>query len=162
MIIVKKKKGSADMARTVRAINFDMDGTIANLYGVENCLDDLVNKRVRPYRDAKPLVNMSLLARLLNKLAKKGYEINVISWLAKNSTPDYDEMVANTKREWLAKHLASVKFDNIHIVPYGTPKETLGNGILFDDEEPNRNNWNGIAYDVDRIIETLKNLEKTA
>jgi hypothetical protein len=105
---------------------------------------------------------MSLLARLLNKLAKKGYEINVISWLAKNSTPDYDEMVANTKREWLAKHLASVKFDNIHIVPYGTPKETLGNGILFDDEAPNRNNWKGIAYDVDRIIETLKNLEKTA
>ena len=145
-----------------KVIWFDMDGTIANLYGVENWLEMLINEDPTPYAIAKPLVNMQALARVLNTLRRKGYEVGIISWLAKNSTPDYDEMVANTKREWLAKHLASVKFDNIHIVPYGTPKETLGNGILFDDEAPNRNNWKGIAYDVDRIIEILKNLEKTA
>ena len=32
------------------------------------------------------------------------------------------------------------------------------NGILFDDEEVNRKNWSGQAYDVNNIIEVLKGL----
>ena len=31
-----------------KAIYFDMDGTIADLYAVENWLDDLINFRPRP------------------------------------------------------------------------------------------------------------------
>ena len=68
------------------------------------------------------------------------------------------------KIEWLQKHLKSVDFAEIHIVPYGTPKETIvqnPNGILFDDEEPNRNNWVGTAYDVNNIIEVLKSVAQT-
>lgn len=141
-----------------RVINFDMDGTIANLYGVDNWLDDLTNNDPRPYIVAKPLVNMQTLARMLNKLIKKGYEVNIISWLAKNSNSEYDKKVTNAKINWLKNHLASVKFTNIFIVPYGTPKQTLANGILFDDEIGNRTAWNGLAYDVDNIIGVLKTL----
>ena len=141
-------------------INFDMDGTIANLYGVEGWLDDLNNKSERPYRMAKPLVNLSSLARVLNGLQRNGYEIAVISWLAKNSNAEYDERVTRAKMEWLENHLPSVKWDKISIVAYGTPKSTCGNGILFDDEEPNRKEWNGTAYDVDNILEVLKNLKR--
>ena len=140
-------------------INFDMDGTIANLYGVEGWLEDITNKNARPYKEAKPLVNLSSLARVLNRLQRNGYEIAVISWLAKNSNAEYDEMVTKAKMEWLENHLPSVKWDKISIVAYGTPKSTCGNGILFDDEEPNRKAWNGTAYDVDNIIGTLKNLK---
>ena len=43
-----------------KAIFFDMDGTIADLYGVDGWLDDLRAERVRPYAEAKPLVNLSL------------------------------------------------------------------------------------------------------
>ena len=32
------------------------------------------------------------------------------------------------------------------------------NGILFDDEIGNRNEWKGIAFDVDNIIEILKGI----
>ena len=63
--------------------------------------------------------------------------------------------------EWLTVHLASVKFDEIIITEYGTPKEMVvnfPNGILFDDEIANRENWIGTAYDVDNIIEVLKGL----
>lgn len=141
-----------------RVINFDMDGTIANLYGVDNWLDDLTNNDPRPYIIAKPLVNMRILARMLNKLIKKGYEVNIISWLAKNSNSEYDKKVTNAKINWLKNHLASVKFTNIFIVPYGTPKQTLANGILFDDEIGNRAMWNGVAYDVNNIIGVLKTL----
>ena len=143
---------------STKIINFDMDGTIANLYGVENWLDDLMAYNERPYTLAKPLINMQALARVLNNLHKKGYTINIISWLAKNSNTEYDKKVTKAKMNWLKTHLASVKFDNIFIVPYGTPKYTLANGILFDDEIGNRTAWNGIAYDVNNIIEVLRAL----
>lgn len=140
----------------VKAINFDMDGTIADLYGVENWLDYLVAGDAYPYKKAKPLVNMSALARVLNRLHKSGYTINVISWLSKTSTPAYDIAVTSAKMAWLKKHLPSVQFDNIFIVPYGTPKNTLASGILFDDEIGNRKAWGENAYDVGNIIEVLR------
>ena len=135
-----------------------MDGTLANLYGVENWLNDLTNSNPRPYVVAKPLLNMSALARVLNRLKKSGYKINIISWLSKNSTAEYDKAVTLAKRQWLSKHLKSVSFDNIYIVPYGTPKQTISSGILFDDEKPNRDNWIGQAFDVDSILDILKGL----
>ncbi len=141
-----------------KEINFDMDGTIANLYGVENWLPMLMASDPTPYEIAKPLVNMSILARYLNKLIANGYKVKVISWLAKNSNSEYDALVTEAKIKWLATHLKSVKFTEINIVAYGTPKENLGNGILFDDEERNRNNWKGKAYDEKNILEILKNL----
>lgn len=143
-----------------KKIYFDMDGTIADLYGVENWLDDIINRDVRPYAEAKPLVNLSLLARYLHILQNKGYKVGVITWLAKNSTDDYDKRVTATKKAWLSKRLPSVEFDEIHVIKYGTPKSSVGCGILFDDEEPNRNEWGGIAYDVDNIVEVLKALTK--
>ena len=142
----------------MKKIYFDMDGTIANLYGVDGWLEYLINKDTTPYRIAQPMINFSHLARLLNKLQRNGYTIGIISWTAKNSTEEYNERVTQTKRQWLAKHLPSVHFDEIHIVEYGTPKSTCGNGILFDDEEKNRTEWNGTAYNVNNILEVLRNL----
>lgn len=142
-----------------KILNFDMDGTIANLYGVEGWLNDLINFNPRPYVQAKPLINMQALARVLNRLHKNGYTINIISWLSKNSTSEYDKAVTKAKKKWLEKHLKSVQFDNVYIVAYGTPKHTLANGILFDDEIGNRTSWPGTSYDVDNIIEILKSLK---
>ena len=142
-------------------INFDMDGTIANLYGVENWLEMLIAHDETPYANAKPLINLSLLARYLNKIQKKGVEIGVISWLSKNSNAEYDERVTNAKLRWLKKHLPSVNWDNIVVVPYGTPKENYAlteNDILFDDEEQNRNNWKGFAYTETEIFTVLKSI----
>ena len=142
-------------------IFFDMDGTIADLYGVENWLDYLIASDARPYEIAKPLIRLNALARILNRLQKQGYKVGVISWLAKNSNTDYDEKVTRAKKEWLKKHLASVNFDEIHIVKYGTPKQTFAkteNDILFDDEEKNRNDWTGKAFDVNEIIKILKGM----
>ena len=144
-----------------KAIYFDMDGTIADLYGVEGWLNDLESENARPYATAKPLIRMSALARVLNRLQREGYTIGIISWLSKGGSDDYNEKVAYAKQKWLKQHLASVNFDEINIVKYGTPKSTAVNiqgGILFDDEERNRTEWNGTAFDVDNIIEILKAL----
>ena len=139
-----------------KIINFDLDGTIADLYGVDDWLNDLINGDTRPYDIAKPLVNMSALARVLNGLQKKGYIINIISWTSKNGTAEYNERVKVAKLKWLAKHLKSVKFNNVYIVPYGTPKHEISSGILFDDEKQNRDKWGVGAYDVNDILGVLR------
>jgi len=140
---------------------FDMDGTIANLYNVDNWLAKLRASDATPYRDAQPMVSFSALARVLNRLTRKGVKVEVISWLAKSGNNEYNERVAQVKREWLAKHLPSVKFNAINIVKYGTPKQMFCTGtddILFDDEIDNRTNWTGIAYDEKNILENLKKI----
>lgn len=142
-------------------INFDMDGTIANLYGVENWLDKLRAEDPAPYAEAKPLLRLNTLARMLNKLQRQGYNLAIISWLAKGGSDDYMEAIRQAKKEWLRKHLSSVQWDRITIISYGTPKERYcetANDILFDDERGNREAWNGKAFDVNNIIETLKEL----
>lgn len=140
---------------------FDMDGTIADLYAVDNWLDKLCAYDATPYSDAKVMWNMSQLARLLNKAQAAGYELGIISWLSKHPTPEYDTAVIKAKEDWLKLHLKSVKWNEIHIVSHGSPKQQFmknNNDILFDDEEKNRNNWNGQAYRPEMIINILKSL----
>lgn len=144
----------------IKAIYFDMDGTIADLYGVEGWLDDLIAENVRPYAEAKPLLNLSLLARYIHKAQKMGYIVGVISWLSKCGSDAYNEAVTIAKREWLAKHLPSVEWDEIHIVKYGTPKSTCRTcpGILFDDEQRNLDEWGAGAVIASNLLEILRNL----
>ena len=140
---------------------FDMDGTIADLYGVTDWLNMLINSDPTPYAIAKPLVNLSRLARALNRLQARGYEIGVISWLSRESTAEYDKMVTSAKMFWLNLHLPSVHWNTIHIVEYGRNKwETCGEGILFDDEARNRETWQGEAHTPDEIFQILNNLLK--
>lgn len=142
----------------IKEINFDMDGTIADLYGVENWLEDLLHEDTRPYAEARPLINLQQLARLLNRLAAQGYKINIISWTSRNGSAAYNEAVATVKRNWLAVHLRSVRFSKIEILPYGTPKELFGSGILFDDEAHNREAWGEGAHNEKEIFDVLKSL----
>lgn len=144
----------------IKAIYFDMDGTIADLYGVEGWLDDLIAENTRPYAEAKPLLNLSLLARYIHKAQKMGYIVGIISWLSKSGTPEYNKAVTAVKLEWLAKHLPSVEWDEIHIVKYGTPKSTCRScpGILFDDEQRNLDEWGAGAVIASNLLEILRNL----
>lgn len=142
-------------------INFDMDGTIADLYGNPNWLALLEAEDPSVYANAEPLLRLSSLAKRLNNLQRMGYELGIISWLSKTGSAEYNELVTQAKMEWLAKHLPSVEWDVIHIVPYGTPKQIFCDNvldILFDDEAKNRDNWTGRAYGVDNIPEVLRSI----
>lgn len=140
---------------------YDMDGTIADLYGVENWLDSLRAYDPTPYEQAKALVNLSRLARYLNRLQKMGHELGIVSWLSKCSTPEYDAAVTSAKIFWLSKHLPSVKWNEIKIVPYGTNKwELCQEGIIFDDDDRVRAVWNGESYKPNEMFEVLAELVK--
>ena len=151
-----------------KAIYFDMDGTLANLYGVDNWLEKLRNYDASPYAEADVKLNMQALAHRLNRLQKHGYTIGVISWLSKESNKEYDEEVAKAKSEWLKKHLGSVKFDEIHFVKYGKRKSRVAkvkDGILFDNNDKVRKEWirrnpNGWAFAEKDILAILDDLSK--
>ena len=95
----------------------DMDGTLADLYGVPNWLTKLRAYDATPYKVAAPLVHMAGLARILNNRQRKGYRVCIISALSREPTPEYDAAVMEAKRAWLDKHLHSVHFDEIRFVP---------------------------------------------
>lgn len=138
---------------------FDMDGTIADLYGVRDWLPAIIARDTRPYEVARGIGNLALIARLLNKAQKNGHEIGIISWTAKGAPAEYNKAVENAKRDWLHKHFPSVTWNEIKVVEYGTNKHmATGGGILFDDEEPNRKMWGEGAYDVHNILGVLKEI----
>ena len=145
----------------MRTIWWDMDGTIANLYAVENWLPKLRAEDASPYVEAEVMWNMSQLARLMNKVQKLGYKLGIISWTSKGGSASYNKAVAEAKASWLGQHLASVKFDKVIIVNYGTPKSlvmTDEDDILFDDEEQNRDSWLGQAFEPKMMMKVLKAL----
>lgn len=140
-------------------INFDLDGTLCDLYGVKNWLEYLMNEDPTPYAEAAPMLHLASFARRLNALQKEGYNLAIISWLSATGSDEYNDIVTATKMAWLKKHLPSVNWDRISIIPYGTPKQMFCESpldILFDDEGYNRMNWTGRAFGVENIMEVLK------
>ena len=151
----------------LKMICFDMDGTIANLYGVENWLPLLRAYDPTPYEVAEPMWDMAELADLLHKAQTAGIEIRIITWLSKDSTAEYDNAVRIAKRNWLAEH--NFPFDHFHGVRYGATKADsvrryLGEGetaILIDDNAKVRQGWTmGDTIDPTacNLVEILKGL----
>lgn len=153
----------------LKMICFDMDGTIADLYGVENWLEKLRAYDASPYLTAKPMCDMEELAFLLDVARYRGIEIRIISWLSKESTKEYDELVRIAKQAWLES--MGLPIDHFHGVAYGATKADSirryldtskgETAILFDDNEKVRNGWHmGEAIDPAKqdICEVLKNI----
>lgn len=146
----------------IKMLVFDMDGTIADFYGVEGWLDDLKAEKTRPYAEAKPLYDMDELVEILKTLQLMGWEIAVTTWLAKNATKAYNQAVTKVKKEWLTKY--NFPYDEIHCVKYGTTKANCtrkkgGFQIIFDDNEKIRKGWTlGASVDAKNMMDFLKAL----
>ena len=139
---------------------FDMDGTLFDLYGVEDWLPQLRAEDTSPYLAAKPMINFSLLARYLNRIQRAGHKIMIVSWTSKESSPEYHSQVAWAKFKSLRRHLPSVHWDAIIFVNYGIEKSTLvkdSKAFLFDDDEGVRTNWQGgLAFEPVDIFRVLR------
>lgn len=124
---------------------FDMDGTIADLYGVNGWLTDIENENTRPYEIAEPMYDMEELKNTLNILKKThNWYIVVTTWLAKDGKKDYNKRTAYAKKQWLAKY--EFPYDEIHCVKYGTTKANCTRKkadfqILIDDNDTVRKGW---------------------
>lgn len=143
-----------------KAIYFDMDGTIADLYGVEHWLDKLHAEDVSPYAEAAPLVDMTKLNALCETLAASGIIIGVISWTAMNGSKEYNTAVRKAKRAWINEYLPCVS--EFHVIKYGTPKHyvrKIKDSILVDDNAEVRAAWTGETIDATKnILQALAQL----
>lgn len=146
-----------------KALVFDMDGTIANLYSVDGWLDDLRAENTRPYAEAAPMYNMTELCDLLKTLQALGWLVIVTTWLAKDATTAYDNAVRTEKKNWLDKH--QFPYNELHMVKYGTTKANCtrrhgGYQVLFDDNAKVRKGWHlGDAVDAnENIMDYLRGL----
>ena len=147
-----------------KTLVFDMDGTIADLYGVDGWLEDLRSEKVRPYVEAKPLVDMDILRAVLMEFKALGWKIVVTSWLSKDGSKAYGKAVAQAKFGWLLDY--DFPFDEVHFVKYGTTKANCtrkigGFQILVDDNEKVRKGWtlgdtiNAKENIIDKLLELL-------
>lgn len=134
-----------------KIICFDMDGTIADLYAVENWLPMLRAYDTTPYEQAKPMWDMEALRTVLHMLIDQGWEVRIITWLSKETDEAYKNAVREAKREWLAYH--SFPYDHFHGVQYGATKydsirkANPDRAILIDDNAKVRNGWAGETID---------------
>ena len=113
----------------LKMVCFDMDGIIADLYGVSGWLDDLRAENPRPYTEAKPMWDMKALADALIVL---GVEIRIVTWLSKDSSEAYKDEVRKAKLEWLKAQ--GFPFDKFHGVRYGATKADSVRKYLAEDE----------------------------
>lgn len=133
---------------------FDMDGTIVDLYGVEDWLPMLRREDTTPYRIANPMWDMILLRDILLQLKDEGWKIVVTTWTAKNGSPTYNKATAEAKKEWLYKF--EFPFDEFHGVRYGTTKKNCtrkygGRQILIDDNAKVRKGWKGETVNPETV-----------
>lgn len=141
-----------------KMICFDMDGTLADLYNVPNWLEQLREFDPTPYREAECMWDEEELAYILNTLIDNGVEVRIITWLSKESTPEYDEAVREAKRKWL--EALGIPYTHFHGVKYGATKadsirrylEEDETAWLFDDNAKVRQGWHmGEAFDPTAI-----------
>lgn len=131
----------------LKKLCFDMDGTLNQFYSVPNWLNLLRAYDPLPYAIATPMWNMARLANLLRQFQKKGIEVNIITWLSMESTPEYDRATREAKKEWLNRY--DFPYDHFHGVKYGATKadsvrKRLSPGeeaILIDDNAKVRDGW---------------------
>ena len=117
----------------VRMIVWDMDGTIADLYGVEDWLPMLRAENPLPYEIAKPMWDMERLVNVIRGLQAIGVEQRIVTWLSMNSSEEYKTETRRAKREWLEQF--DFPFDHFHGVQFGSTKADSVRKFLADDEE---------------------------
>lgn len=146
----------------IKALVFDMDGTIADLYSIPDWLPKLLSENPSPYEEAPPKVDFEELYNLLDDFVSLGVEIIINTWLCKGSTAEYDKKVRRAKLQWLKYH--NFPYDEVHITKYGRCKADAtrkkeGEQILIDDNEKVRKGWN-LGRTIDANGDIIKELLK--
>ena len=149
-----------------KAIYFDMDGTVYDLYSIKNWLELLENEDESAYSIGNPLVDLDKLKEICLKLIACGYKIGIISWAAKGSSFEFYLKTQKAKWDWKEKNMPYVS--EFYVQEYGTPKQYAINKksslmILVDDNEEVRAKWNTekqrISIDArNNILEALEDI----
>ena len=114
-------------------ILFDLDGTLADLYGRKDWLEKLTAEKPI-YEELEPLVDMQELNHIARKLMNVGVEFCVVTWLSMTASESYELIASMEKYRWCKKHIPFIS--EFECQQYGTPKQTNYRNtkcILIDD-----------------------------
>lgn len=120
-------------------IAFDLDGTLFDLYGKENWLELLRSENPSAFEgDFLPEIAISNLYSIMEKLANIGVIFEVITWLPKFASADYENKCSAVKKRWVKENLPFIT--NTACISYGVPKQKAinrktGKMYLIDDNE---------------------------
>lgn len=128
----------------MKKIYFDMDGTVYDLYGIDNWLEMLMNEEKGAFLIGNPLVDMNKLENICLWLIKKGYQIGIITWLPMGASLEYCEVCTEEKRKWAEKNMPYIS--EFYALEYGTPKQyaparRASEMWLIDDNREVREMW---------------------
>lgn len=149
----------------MKKIYFDMDGTVANLYGEKNWLDNLRNEREGSFINLRPLVDMNELAMVCHQLMNLGYSFGVITWLPMGASYEFERVCEEEKRAWVEEFMPWVS--EFYAQSYGVPKQyapskRAAEMILVDDNAEVRAMWNTEVQrsSIDATQDIIKELRK--
>lgn len=89
----------------MKKIYFDMDGTVADLYGEKNWLDNLRKEVCGSFINLRPLVDMNELAMVCHQLMNLGYSFGVITWLPMGASYEFERVCEEEKRAWVEEFM---------------------------------------------------------
>jgi len=132
-------------------VYLDMDGTIADLYGIENWLPRLRASDNKIFLECEPMIDEETLFRTF---PEETHDIRILSMTPKDASMEYCEDVINQKNAWLDRYFP--KLQKRIYRKYGNNKNLRNsvNALLVDDSEPIRNTWKGIAINPKNLWET--------
>lgn len=144
----------------MNTIYFDMDGTIANLYGYDGWLEMLRAEDTKPYEDCTPMGDIEELRQVMDALLMAGFTLGIISWGAMGGSREYCKRTRKAKKAWCDEYFGGV-FAEFHVVKYGTPKHhvrKIKDSILVDDNADVRQAWRGETIDATDTKKMIRDL----
>lgn len=149
----------------MKKIYFDMDGTVADLYGEKNWLDNLRKEVCGSFINLRPLVDMTELAMVCHQLMNLGYSFGVITWLPMDASYEFERVCEEEKRAWVEEFMPWVS--EFYAQSYGVPKQyapskRAAEMILVDDNAEVRAMWNTEVQrsSIDATQDIIKELRK--
>ena len=123
-------------------VYLDMDGTIANLYGIKNWLEQLENEVEGLFLNCEPFLTEN---ELKNYFPTEEFELRICSMTPLNATKEYCQVVIKEKNEWLDKYFPSITHRVYMAYGHNKNLKNSVNHILIDDNETIRNSYKGLA-----------------
>lgn len=128
------------------SVYFDMDGTLADLYNFDKWLEYIECENETPFYNCEPIGDTSLLNKLIEDAKNVCSVVGVITWLPKNASRSFCKKVEKAKKAWLKIHFPSIPLENVHVLPYGEPKQHANikrsqRLVLVDDNAKVREEW---------------------
>lgn len=153
-----------------KKIYLDLDGTVYNLYKIENWLSMLRNEESGVFNQNQFIGNYNEFLKEVYRLIGSGWSFGVITWLPMGASPEYEQICREEKEQWINENLPFV--NEVNICFYGIPKQNLiqkraKTMVLIDDNIEVCKMWNtnkmrksiNVSKDFD-IIAALKTIEQ--